>query len=480
MSVCDLIIRGGMLFDGSDAPAIRADLAIDRDRIVAVGDVSEWSSDAVIDASGLAVAPGFIDVHTHDDWAVLKTPDMPFKVTQGVTTIIGGNCGISAAPLRPEHPLPPPFTTQHLSEGDLYHDVATYAEAVKSACPAVNIGLLVGHSSLRVGVMGDDLDRAATPGECQEMASMLNDALSQGAIGFSSGLDYPPALEAPIEEMIALARVLRGHDRSIYTSHIRDEGDYVVEAVREAIETGRQSGASLVISHHKCAGTNNFGKSEQTLAEIDTARISQDVGLDVYPYVASSSSLLKRYLRDANDIKIIWSTSYPSMGGRMLNDIADEWGISRSDAVDKLHPAGAIYFDMSEDDLRRIMSHPGTMIASDGIPGTEKPHPRLWGTFPRALGHYARDQQLMSMSTAVHKMTGLPAKTFNLVDRGVLSVGAIADVVVFDPETVIDRATFDDPEQASTGICHVLVGGVPVLANTEMTGQRSGQFLGRS
>lgn len=479
MKTCDLIIRNGDVYDGSGHAPIQGDVAIDRDRIVGVGDVSGWQADTEINAAGLAVSPGFIDVHTHDDWAVIGTPDMPFKITQGVTTIIGGNCGINAAPLGTDGELPPPFTTQHLGPDDLYPSLGAYATALKQAAPSVNVAMLVGHSSLRVVVMGADLGRAATDDERAKMAELLNRSLAEGAIGLSSGLDYPPALEAPIDEMVTLARVLSGHDGSVYTSHIRDEVDAVIESVQEAIETGNRSGASLVISHHKCAGESNFGKSTQTLADIDAACEHQRVGVDVYPYVASSSSLLKRYLRDADIIKVMWSTPHPEMGGRMLNDVAAQWGVSREDAVDRLYPAGAIYFDMDEGDLRRIMTHPAAMIGSDGIPGTEKPHPRLWGTFPRVLGHYARDLGLMTLSQAIHKMTGLPAQTFGLSDRGTVREGAKADLVIFDPETVIDQATFDDPERPSLGIRHVLVNGVPALHDGEMTANRSGEFIRR-
>lgn len=479
MTVCDLIIRDGMIYDGTGSPPRSGSIAIDRDRIVAVGDVSRWHADQEIAADGLAVSPGFIDVHTHDDWAALKTPEMPFKITQGVTTIIAGNCGISAAPLQCDGELPPPFTTQDLRDGDLYPDVRHYAAAVDQASPATNVALLVGHSSLRVVAMGDDLDRPATETERETMSALLDQALHDGAIGLSSGLEYPPAQGAPIDEMISLARVLGGHAGAIYTSHIRDEGDELIAAVQEALETGRQASAALVISHHKCAGEKNIGKSVETLAAIDEAQKSQSVAFDVYPYVASSSSLLKQYLRDADAIKVMWSTPYPDMGGRMLNDIAATWGVSREEAVDRLYPAGAIYFDMDESDLRRIMSHPKAMIGSDGIPGMAKPHPRLWGTFPRVLGHYARDLGLFSLSEAIHKMTGQSATTFGLTDRGVIREGAKADIVIFDPETVIDRATFDDSEVPAQGIRHVLVNGVPALADGALTGQRAGGFIRR-
>ena len=477
MQNCDIVIRGGTVVDGTGATGYAGDVAIAGDRIVAVGDCSGWHGAQAIDATGKIVAPGFIDVHTHDDVAVLETPAMPFKITQGVTTIIAGNCGISAAPLAFEGELPAPFTLMFQAERSRFPSVTAYRQAFAEARPAVNVGLLVGHSTLRVGAMGLDLGRGANAAEVEVMGAALERALAEGAIGLSSGLEYPPSKAAEIDEIVPLARRLGGFPHAVYTSHMRDEGDGLLDSVRETLETGRRSGARVVISHHKCAGMRNFGRSVETLAMIAKAQESQQVGLDVYPYTAASTALLHSFAKETPEVKVMWSRPHPEMGGRMLDDIAAGWGISRDEAIDRLHPAGAIYFCMDEGDLRRIISFPTSMIGSDGIPGSEKPHPRLWGTFPRVLGKYAREEGLLSLAQAVHKMTGLSAAQFGLSDRGRLAAGRKADVVVFDAETVIDRATYDDPEQPAAGISHVLVNGVVTLADGVQGAAGAGEFL---
>lgn len=477
MQSCDVLLKEGQIIDGSGAPTRQGDVAISNDQIVAVGALADWQSETVVDLYGHVVSPGFIDVHTHDDNAVLHTPKMPFKISQGVTTIIAGNCGISAAPFTFCEGLPPPFTLNMANPNNCFPTVSAYRKSVETARPAVNVALLAGHSSLRATVMKTDLDRPATKSEIDAMANLLAQALDQGAIGLSSGLDYPPALAAPMDEMVALAKVLSAYPHAVYTTHMRDEGDDVVASVTETIETARRAAAKVVISHHKCAGVANFGKSVETLALIEAAQKHQPVALDVYPYCASSSSLIRRFIDAADDILVNWSSPHPEMAGRMLNDIASDWNISRKEACDRLQPAGAIYFDMDEADVQRVMRFPSSMIGSDGIPGTEKPHPRLWGTFPRVLGHYARDLDLMPLKLAVHKMTGLSAANFGLSDRGLIRVGMKADLVVFDPKTVIDTATFDDPERPARGISHVFVNGIHSLAHGLQTQNRAGRFL---
>lgn len=477
MNKCDTLIRGGTVLDGTGAPGRKADVAIAGGRIVRVGDCGDWAAESEIEATGRIVAPGFIDVHTHDDIAVLDTPEMPFKITQGVTSIIAGNCGISAAPLDFEGGLPAPFTLMFSTERSRFPSVSAYRAALARARPAVNVGLLVGHSTLRVGAMGLDLGRGASAAEIEVMGAALEQALAEGAIGLSSGLEYPPSKAAGIDEIVPLAQRLNAHPHAVYTSHMRDEGDGVLASVRETLETGRRSGARVVISHHKCVGPANFGRSVETLATIAKAQKTQEVGLDVYPYTASSTALLHSFAEGVPEVKVMWSRPHPEMGGRMLDDVAAAWGIGREEAIDRLHPAGAIYFCMDEGDLRRILSFPTSMIGSDGIPGSEKPHPRLWGTFPRVLGRYAREEALLSLAQAVHKMTGLSAVQFGLADRGRLAEGCKADVVVFDPETVIDRATYDDPEQPAAGISHVLVNGAVALEDGAQTAARAGAFL---
>lgn len=474
---CHLILAGATVIDGTGAPAFVADVGVEGDQIAAVGDLSDWIADERVDASRRVLAPGFIDVHTHDDLAALTLPDMYPKTSQGVTTVIAGNCGVSLAPFRSDT-LPAPLTLLGPLSAFAYPTVEDYRAAWNTGPSAVNLALLVGHSSLRVSVMGDDLARPATEAEIATMSDSLRLALRQGAIGLSTGLAYPPAEAAPADEVVSLVKVVGAAGDRIYTSHMRDEGDLVAEAVSETLATGQAGGVRTVISHFKCCGVENYGRSTEILGLVDAARnAGQAIGFDVYPYTASSTSLLPGFVLEAEDVLIADCPSYPEMVGRMLNDIATEWEVAPEVAAERLQPAGAIYFQMNEEDLRRIMTHPAAMIGSDGLPGMPNPHPRLWGTFPRVLGHYARDKGLLSLETAIHKMTGLSAATFGLKDRGRIAPGFAADLVLFDPETVLDVANYRDPERPSIGIETVLVAGAPVYANGAATGARPGTFL---
>ena len=474
---CALLIRGAKVADGTGADLFGADVAVEGEHIAAVGDLSGWTADEAIDAGGQVLAPGFIDCHTHDDRAVLAGPDMTMKVSQGVTTVVAGNCGISLAPFETDGELPPPFPLLGQEKDFRFPRVADYRGALERTPPALNLALLTGHSSLRVNVLKGDLDRPASAEELDIMADQLRGAMREGAIGFSTGLGYPPAKQAPEEEIIALASVLREFDRAVYATHMRDEGDKVLEAVDETVRTGRAAGVQTVISHHKCAGPRNYGRSTETLAAIAEAQRHQRLGLDVYPYTASSTALLPGYVRESEDVLITYSDPYPDMAGRRLSEIAEEWDCSPLEAAERLYPAGAIYFQMDEEDLKRILAFETAMVGSDGLPGGTKPHPRLWGTFPRVLSRYVRDQGLLSLEDAVHRMTGLTAKTFGLEGRGRIEAGAYADLVLFDRDTVEDTASFEDPEQPARGISHVFANGTQVWAHGRSTGERPGRFL---
>lgn len=475
---CHLIFEGATVVDGTGASAFVADVAVEGDRIAAVGDLAEWTADERIDARGRVLSPGFIDVHTHDDLAVFKSPDMSCKVSQGVTSVIAGNCGISVAPFASGGPFPAPLTLLGGLHDFTYPTVAAYRADWDRTPASINLALLVGHSSLRVTAMGDDLDRPASDGEAAAMADALRQALLDGAIGFSTGLDYPPASKAPEEEIIALARVLAEVGGRIYTSHIRDEGDQVIEALEEAIHTGGTARVRTVVSHHKCSGPKNYGRSVETLSLLNKARASgTDIALDVYPYTASSTSLLPKYVADADQVLITHSEPHPEAAGRQLSDLCAEWNLSPEAVAEKLHPAAAIYFQMDEGDLVRIMAHPAAMIGSDGLPGMPNPHPRLWGTFPRVLGRYVREKKTLGLEQAIHKMTGLSARTFGLEERGQIAAGMAADLVLFNPETVLDVADYDDPERPSRGIEAVFVNGSAVWRDGAACGNRPGRFL---
>jgi len=478
MANCDLLITGARVIDGSGAVSQFIDVVIDRDRIVDLGDCGHWQADTALDAAGLVLAPGFIDSHTHDDLAVLKTPDIPFKISQGVTTVVAGNCGISLAPLQSANSMPAPFPLLGEKEEFRFPSVSAYRDALAQSPSAVNLALLAGHSSLRLGSMADRLEQSADQGAIRQMREDLRLALQQGCIGLSTGLDYPPAASASTDEVVQLARVLREFEHSVYVTHMRDEGDQVLAAVEETLDIGRLARVPVIISHHKCAGANNYGRSKQTLELIDQARSAkQAVSLDVYPYIASSTTLLAQFAKHCEAVLVAESTPHPECNGLLLERIMTDWNCSLEEACERLYPAAAIYFQMDESDLQRIMAHPAAMIGSDGIASMQTPHPRLWGTFPRILGHYVREKKLFDLETAVHKMTGLTASRFGLLNRGSIAIGNYADLVLFDPDTIIDRASFENPAQFSEGIISVWVNGQLSWHEQKSCGVRNGRFL---
>ncbi len=482
---CDLLITGATIIDGSGGPETSGDVALKGGRIAAAGDLRDWRAAETVDASGLTLAPGFIDVHTHDDRLAITEPGMACKISQGVTTVVAGNCGVSLAPFTPAGPgAAPPGPMALLGEpGDYkYPRMADYAEALEAAPPALNVAMLTGHTTLRAAVMGqtmDDLARPATGGEIDRMADLLTDSLTGGAIGLSTGLAYPTAIHAPRDEVIELARRLKDGD-ALYCTHMRNEGETLLEALDETIETAEAAGVATVISHHKCVGRPNWGKSDKSLAKIKAAQARMRLDFDVYPYTAGSTILMESFLSTSERTTITWSAPHPEMTGRDFDGVVAEWGCSVKTAVERLSPAGAIYFRMDEKEVRKIMAHPGAMIGSDGLPvDGGKPHPRLWGTFPRVLGRYCRETNLYPLTEGVHRMTGKPAAVFGLKDRGVIREGAHADLVLFDAETVIDMADFDEPERPARGVERVMVAGETVWRDMRWTGARPGGMIGR-
>lgn len=473
---CDYLIEGGTLIDGTGSKRVQANVAIKSDRIVAVGTALPIEAKRTISAHDRVVSPGFIDAHTHDDRAVLSSPDMTAKISQGVTSVIAGNCGISLAPLSGREP-PPPLNLLGGRDWYRFSTFGDYAQVLAANPPATNIAMLTGHSTLRVGVM-KDLDRAATSAEIEQMGRLLDDSLAAGCIGMSTGLAYPIATAAPTEEVVELAKHLVPFN-GIYVTHMRDEGDYVIESTKETIAIGERSGVPVVISHHKSSGHNNWGRTSDTLALIAAAKSKQSINLDVYPYIASSTVLMSQFVETAERVTVTWSKPHPQVAGRDLDDIRQEWRCSLDEAVTRLLPAGAIYFQMHEDDLRRVLSFSDVMIGSDGLPHDEFPHPRLWGTFPRVLGHYCRDVRLFSLEEAVRRMTSVPASVFGLRDRGIIREGAFADLVIFDSQQVIDTADFKAPKQPAAGIDMVMVNGQPVWRDVAWTGELPGRLLRR-
>src|SRR6267154_451479 len=398
----ELLIRNATVIDGTRAPRFEADIGVSSGKISRIGKLKE-KGEIEIDASGKIAAPGFIDAHTHDDRLMLSAPDMAPKVSQGVTTVVAGNCGVSLAPAPRGMPKPvtPPLNLMD-SEGTWFHfkSFREYVEALRAQPPATNCALLVGHSMLRVQTM-DDLEKPASPREISLMRNMVDEALAAGAIGFSTGLYYEPARAAPTEEVIEVCRPLTA-SKGIYCTHMRDEGDRIVDSLEETFRIGRELGVQVVVSHHKLVGSPNHGRSAETLPIIEKAMCSQKIGFE------------------------------------------------------------------------------HTMIGSDGLPHGGAPHPRLWGTFPRVLGHYSRGLNLFPLETAVHKMTGLTANTFGLSDRGVLKQGFAADIVVFDENEIDEAATFAKPIQRAKGIDTVIVNGAVVWREAKPTGARPGRVLART
>lgn len=517
----DIIITGGQVLDGTGAPALAADVGIRGDCIEEIGDLARAEAKAVIAAAGRYVCPGFIDVHSHSDAYLLVEPSAPSKIFQGVTTEVVGNCGASAAPRVGRYLMPSDWREK--TYPGPWSSVTDYRRLLEQVRPAVNVVLLIGHNSIRAGVLGYE-GRAASAEELRKMAELLAQSLDEGGAGFSTGLIYPPGLFAAPEEVVELARVAAGRGK-IYTSHMRSEGARLLEALDEAVGVGRKTGARVQVSHLKTSGRKNWHLVDAALERIRRARAEGvEVAADRYPYTAASTDLdvvlpgwaseggrdavLKR-LRDPETRKrirealqssrdetywpsiVIGSTHHPDnrrFQGMTLPDAARILSMEPVDALlylvdsDELH-TGGIFFGMSEENMWKILAEPWVMIGSDasvraptGPLGQDHPHPRAYGTFPRFL-RAALDGKTVGVPEAVRKMTSLPAAQFRLKDRGILAAGMKADGVVFDPARVRDRSTFAKPHQLAEGVETVVVNGVLTVRNGELTGQRAGVFL---
>jgi len=474
----DIIIRNATIIDGTDTPVYHADVGIEGDKITVIGDLNQAQAATEIDANNKVVAPGFIDVHTHDDTNVIRMPECLPKISQGITTTIVGNCGISASPATLSTAPPDPMNLLGQQEDFKYPTFAAYAEAVTKAQPAVNVAALVGHTTLRNNVM-DDLFTGATTVQITAMRQTLREAMAQGALGLSSGLAYASANSSPEEEVQQLAQELAEFG-GIYTTHMRTEFEGILTAMDEAFRVGQKAHVPVIISHLKCAGAGNWGRTVDVLDKMDTAFEHQDIACDCYPYSASSSTLDLNQVTDEIDIFITWSDALPAQAGKMLKDIATDMNLPLMDAAKALQPAGAVYHCMDEADVERVLKYKLTMIGSDGLPNDPHPHPRLWGAFPRVLGYYSRERQIFSLETAVHKMTGLSAKRFKLLNRGEIRTGNFADLVIFDKDEIIDVADFDTPIAAAKGIDTVIVNGTIAYTTEQGVVNRAGRFLARN
>ena len=503
----DIVIDGGSVYEGTGMPAMIADIGIRGDRIAAVGNLDGSPAGLRIDANGLAVVPGFIDIHSHalrdnpDRSGIYLWPDAENLIRQGVTTVIGGPDGGSPLPLDDDF------------------------KRIEKDPAAVNFGSFVGQGSVRGKIVGHD-DRPATAGEIERMKAEVRQAMESGAFGLSSGLLYAPGSFASAEEVIELAKVVQPYG-GIYISHMRNEALGLLDSVKETIRIGEEAGIPAQLTHHKAMGQPMWGSSTKSLALVDAAvDRGVDVSLDQYPYPASSTGLQAVFPRwsldggreriksrlddpaqranvkegivfalinerggnDPSRVHLAQCRFDPSLNGLNLAEVLEQRELevnveNAAELIMDFEYAGGcscVYHAMSMQDVERIMVHPKTMIASDGgimAPGDNSPHPRNYGAFAKVLGEFVREKGLLSLSTAIHKMTRMPADRINLSDRGRIEVGAMADIAVFDPEEIIDTATFEDPHQYALGVHHVIVNGTPVLLDKAMTGARPGRVL---
>jgi N-acyl-D-amino-acid deacylase len=527
----DLLIRDGRVIDGSGKPGGPADLAVTDGRIAAIGFGLDGAAATTIAAEGLAVAPGFIDIKTHSDFTLPINPKAESKVRQGVTTEIIGHCGFSVAPVLPGRLG---LIRDYLSASApwLPFRELSYPEYLDTFPKvAVNAGMLVGHHTLRLNVMGMAA-RAPSSAELGQMAALLDDALSAGAIGFSTGLFTPPSSYAERAEIVALCQIVKRRNGRYFT-HIRDEGNNVIEAIEEAIDIARTCDIHVEIVHLKCSGLDNWGKAGQILAMLDRARTEGlAVDCDAYPYAAGSNplkNLLPQWVQangqeamlarlglretrariraeldrvglnnwgriaDWDAVQVSISPHLPQHAGKTFRDLALAEDKDPLDAVCDFLIAdrGAtrvLITAISEDDIRTILRSPKALVGSDGncvadygTVAQGKPHPRFYGTFPRIIGRYVRDEKLLPLELAVHKMTGATARALGLKDRGLLREGWRADIAIFDPEDFFDRATYAEPHQyPSGGRTSVIVNGVIVVDNAKHTGALPGVVLRRA
>jgi N-acyl-D-amino-acid deacylase len=528
-----LLVRGGTVIDGTGQPGFRADVAIEGDRIAAVAPGVDGEAARVIDARGLVVAPGFIDAHAHSDLFYLACPSAESKVRQGCTTEVVGMCSFSPGPVAPGRA---DVTRRWIGGLGIDIDVrwqtfGEYLDVLRAARPSINVVPFVGHGALRLAAIGPD-NRPAGPDDLRAMARLLHEALDAGAFGFSTGLVYPPSAYASTEELITLARAMAGRG-GLYFSHIRGEAAMLLDSVAEAIRIGAEGGVGTQIAHVKASGRENWAKIGQALGLIDEARArGVDVSGDVYPYHAGSTkmdNLLPAWVHDGGIARLLerladraarqrivqeclvegerWRTaamgavgfdeiqvatcSRRELEGMHLAALARQTGKAPAEAMldlllEERATVAMVAFTQDPRNVERVLSHPAIMIGSDSIglaagpgPHPGKPHPRMYGTFPRVLGEYARERKLFPLETAVHKMTGMAAARLGLRDRGLLRAGQAADVAVFDPGTVRDEATFADPHRYPRGIPYVVVNGAVVVDDGTFSAAGTGRVLRR-
>ncbi len=516
----DLVIKGGKVLDGVGNPWFKADVAVVEGRIIEVGDL-EADAERVVDAEGLMVAPGFIDTHSHSDLMLIAEPEARQKIMQGITTEVIGQDGLGEAPIREE--LVEDWR-RYLSglNGDpdiewVWRSFGEYLDALEKARPATNVAALVGHGNLRLLTMGME-NRSPTSSELEEMKETLSSSMREGACGMSTGLIYPPCVYAGTEELTELCSVVAVNG-GVFVVHMRNEGDRLFESIEEVTAIGRGSGVPVQISHFKASGDRNWGKVVEALGLLEKAREDGvDMTVDQYPYVAGStflSSLLPVWMHEGGTQRMLDRLRDAEIRRRLVDEMVEgergeDWGwgnvivtsvktevnkrfegknleqigeARRQDPLEALfdlvleeeNAATMVSFSMSEDDVRTVMRSPLQMVCTDGIV-LGRPHPRVYGSFPRVLGRYVREG-VLRLEEAVRKMTSLPAQRFSLLDRGLIKPGMSADITIFDPETVIDTATYEDPIRFPKGIEYVIVNGEFMVERGEHTGIRGGKIL---
>ncbi len=529
MSTYDILIKNGQVLDGSGDPAYKADIGIRAGKIAAIQPVLPADeAERLIDAQGMTITPGFIDVHTHDDLFLLRKPTADEKILQGITTVITGNCGFSPAPLLENGKEILRSFDGILGGGEalkLFGDQVTFGEflnMLEQARPGINVGTLVGNVTIRIAVMGHAM-RQPTTEELSQMKALVSEAMQNGAFGLSTGLIYAPGSYAQTDELIELAKEVARYD-GIYTTHMRNESDNLLPSIAEAIQIGESAGVRVQISHFKVSGKKNWGKSGQAIALIEAARQrGLKISADQYPYNAGSTGLFallppdvlsagvdalserladpdfRETLRkrmssadttagmlsesDFEGILIASSPKHPQFEGKSLAEIARAEQKDTLDLIfdlvgDEKLGVTMVIFNMNEEDIARIMQCDFVMMGSDGLPSVgARIHPRMSGSAPRILGRYSRQQGVLSLEQAIRKMTSLSAQTFRLQGKGLLKDGYDADLVIFDPQGIIDQATYDSPNTPPSGIQHVLVNGIPAVEDGRVLGARSGKIL---
>jgi N-acyl-D-amino-acid deacylase len=522
----DLMIRNGLLLDGSGRAGIKTDLGIKGDKIAVISDLQSSSADIIIDAEGLVVAPGFIDIHTHTDSRLLVDPRALSKIMQGVTTEIGGNCGSSPFPLNNEdwQIVDRDFFEEYGLHAD-WRDTSSFLRRLEKQKISINFATLTGHGNLRAFIVGKN-DVIPTPDQLQQMKKVLATTMTDGSFGLSTGLEYPPGSYATTDELIELCKIVSQY-KGVYATHMRNEDNKVEEAIGEALQVARKAGVSLQISHLKACNKNNWSKIDHMLEMIQqAAQEGLPVQADRYPYIAYGTGLsaflplwsrqgkneeILARLQDPNRLpqievyargrgeriggweQVVISSCYKAENkiweGKSIAECAADKGISEFEFIRTLLleddlKTGIVGFAMDEEGLVKVLRSPLVMIGSDGDAvspdgklGTGKPHPRYYGTFPRVLGKYCREEHIFDLATAVKKMTSLPAQKMGLRQRGLLQKGYFADITVFNPQTVIDQATFVEPHQFPLGIEHVLVNGKLTVQQGKFTGMMAGSVL---